>query len=97
MSDSCKVGKKGELVIPSKLRKRFRLTQGSYVIADATDDGILLRPASLVEIEVYSPERKAELLLNNAVGRRDYARARADVRKLGLDPDGVKHRRPKGG
>jgi hypothetical protein len=38
-------------------------------------------------------ERKAEFLLSNATTRKDYERARKEVRKLGLDPEMIPHRR----
>ncbi len=47
---------------------------------------MLLRPAAVSPIEVYSPERKAEFLLGNAVSSEDYPWARANVRELSLDP-----------
>ncbi|HZW93132.1 MAG TPA: hypothetical protein VFF64_09285 [Candidatus Eremiobacteraceae bacterium] len=45
-------------------------------------------------MERYTPERKAEFLLNNAVDDADYRKAREEVRKLGLDPDSIPHLRP---
>jgi hypothetical protein len=48
----------------------------------------------VVPVERYTPERKAEFLLNNAVDAADYRKARKQVRKLGLDPDAIPHRRP---
>ena len=45
-------------------------------------------------VEVYSARRKAEFLLNNAVDAADYKRAVRAVRKLGLDPETIPHRRP---
>ena len=45
-------------------------------------------------IEIYTDERKAEFLLSNAVDEQDYAWAVREVRKLGIDPDTVPHRRP---
>lgn len=44
--------------------------------------------------ERYTPERQAEFLLNNAASARDYAAARREVRRLGLDPDRIPHDRP---
>ena len=44
-------------------------------------------------IERYTPERKAEFLLSNAVGNADYRKAREEVRKMGFDPDSIPHRR----
>ncbi len=92
--ESAKVGKRGAIVVPAKLRKRFGLEEGSIVIAEEREDGILFRPAVLVPMERYSPERKAEFLLSTATTNADYRKARREVRKLGLDPDSIPHRRP---
>ncbi|MBI4543663.1 MAG: AbrB/MazE/SpoVT family DNA-binding domain-containing protein [Gemmatimonadetes bacterium] len=94
ISESGRVGKRGTLVIPARLRRRFGLTEGCTVIAEETEEGILIRPAVTVPIEMYSAERRAEFLLSNAVDDDDYARARNEVRKLGLDPDSIDHHRP---
>ncbi len=48
----------------------------------------------VVPVEIYTPDRKAEFLLMNAVGRKDYERARREVRKMGLDPDRIRHTKP---
>ena len=45
-------------------------------------------------IERYTPRRRAQFLLQNAVDAADYSAARRDVRKLGLDPDSIPHDRP---
>jgi AbrB family looped-hinge helix DNA binding protein len=92
--DSAKVGKRGAIIVPAKLRKRFGIEEGSMVIAEEREDGILIRPAIVVPVERYSPERRAEFLLSTATSAQDYERARKEVKKLGLDPDAVRHRRP---
>lgn len=92
--DLAKVGKRGAIVVPAKLRKRFGIEEGSIVTAEEKDDGILIRPAVVVPVERYSPERRAEFLLSNAVDEADYRKARKAVRKLGVDPDKIAHRRP---
>jgi len=91
---SARVGKRGAIVVPANLRKRFGIEEGSIVIAEDTGDGILIRPAVVVPVERYSPRRKAEFLLSNAVNAADYRKARKEVRKLGLDPDSIPHPRP---
>ena len=91
---SARVGKRGAIVVPAKLRKRFGIEEGSIVVAEETEDGILIRSAVVVPVERYSPERKAEFLLSNSVDDADYRKARKDVRKLGLDPDSFPRRRP---
>ena|SRR6266516_1059736 len=94
MQQPARVGKRGAIIVPANLRKRFGIEEGSIVIAEEQDDGILIRPAVIVPVERYTPERKAEFLLSNAVNEDDYRKARKEVRKLGLDPDSVPHRRP---
>ncbi|MEP7353596.1 MAG: AbrB/MazE/SpoVT family DNA-binding domain-containing protein [Acidobacteriota bacterium] len=89
-----KVGKRGAVILPSALRKRFGIEEGSFVIAEERDGGILIRPAMLVPIEPYTPARKAEFLLSNAVSKSDYRAARKSVEQLGIDPDTIPHHRP---
>jgi len=57
-------------------------------------EGLFLRPATALPVEVYAPERKAEFLLNNAVTPEDYRWAVQEVRKMGLDPDSIPHEKP---
>jgi AbrB family looped-hinge helix DNA binding protein len=91
---SARVGKRGAIIVPANLRKRFGIEEGSVVTAEEKDDGILIRPAVIVPVERYTPERKAEFLLSNAVDEADYRSARRSVRKMGLDPDSIPHARP---
>jgi len=91
-----RTGKRGAVVIPAELRRRYGIEEGTLVVAEARPDGVLLRPTVAIPVEVYTPERKAEFLLSNAVNSEDYAWAAEQVRALGLDPEKVAHRRPKG-
>jgi AbrB family looped-hinge helix DNA binding protein len=93
--EAVKVGKRGAIIVPAKLRKRYGLDEGSIVTAEAREEGVLIRPAVVVPVERYTPERKAEFLLSTATTAKDYQRARKEVKKLGLDPDAIPHQRPK--
>ena len=90
-----RVGRRGTVVIPAALRRRYGLEEGSLLVAEAREDGILLRPAVALPVEVYGPERKAAFLLDNAVDADDYRRAREAVVAMGLDPDEVEHVPPR--
>lgn len=94
ISESGKVGRRGTYVIPAALRRRYGLEEGSEIIAEETEEGILIRPAVTVPIELYDAERKAELLLSNAVDADDYAAAVERVEEMGLDPTVIPHARP---
>lgn len=93
-TETSKVGKRGTVVIPASLRRRYGITEGSLVIAEERAEGVLIRPAAALPLEVYSPERRAEFLLSNAVDPEDYERARKAIRKSGLDPDAIPHYNP---
>lgn len=93
---TAKVGKRGTVVIPAQVRRHYGLEEGDLLIVAEREDGILLQPATAVPLEVYTPERRAELLLTNAVDRDDYERARDEVRAMGLDPDSIPHEQPAG-
>lgn len=93
-SATSKIGKKGVVVIPARLRRRYGLEEGSLVIAEETPEGILIRPAVAMPVEIYSPERRAEFLLSNATDEEEYQAARTDVIAMGLNPDEIQHHRP---
>ena len=96
IAEVSKVGKRGTVVIPAGLRRRFNVTEGSFIMAEERPEGILLRPAAVLPMESYSPERKAEFLLSNAINAADYAGAIKAVRAMGVDPARIKHRKPTG-
>ena len=47
-------------------------------------------------VEIYTQQRIAEFLLNNATDVPDYRRVREDVLRMGLDPDSIDHEKPDG-
>jgi AbrB family looped-hinge helix DNA binding protein len=87
------IGKRGTVVIPAKLRKRYKLDEGSPMLIEEREDGILMRPAvtTPVEVEIYTPERLAEFFLNNVMSKEGYLEARKDVMQMGIDPDSIDH------
>ena len=103
LMDTAKLGKRGTLVIPAKLRQRFALKEGDLLVTEVREDGIFLRngratliPAVAVPVEIYTPQRKAEFALNNSVTKEDYDEACKYIRQeLGLDPAGIPYTDPK--
>lgn len=90
-----KVGKRGAVVVPARLRRKFGIEEGRLVVAEERPDGILIRPAMALPVEIYTPERKAEFLLSNAVDAADYRAAVAEVKKMGLNPASIRHHKPR--
>jgi AbrB family looped-hinge helix DNA binding protein len=87
------IGKRGTIVIPAKTRKRYQLSEGSPMLIEEREEGILMRPATTnpVDVEIYTPERLAEFFLNNVLTKDGYLDARRDVEQMGIDPDSIDH------
>ncbi len=71
------------------------LDEGSLVLVEEDRGGVVIRPAVAMAVEIYTPERKAEFLLENAIDMKAYAWALKEVRKMGLDPSKIPHKPPK--
>ncbi len=56
-----KLGKKGQVSIPRAILKRLGLQGDASLLVDTTEDGaIVLRPAAVYPIEIYSEARIRE-------------------------------------
>lgn len=51
---------RGVITLPTKLRKALGLSADDQLIAETTPEGLLLRPAVTLPIELYSDERLRE-------------------------------------
>ncbi len=89
--ETTKVGKKGVVVIPAVMRKKLGLTEGSLAIIEEKENGIFIRPAVALPVEIYSQERIAEFLLSNAVDKEEYELAKKEVENMGLNPQEIPH------
>jgi AbrB family looped-hinge helix DNA binding protein len=92
---TAQIGKRVTLVIPAALRHKYGMEEGSQVMVEAHNEGLLLRPVVTLPVEIYSPEKRAGILLNNAVTRSDYEKAVNAVVTMGLDPETIPHKRPR--
>ena len=63
------VTERGTVTLPARLRKEMGIEAESLLIAESTEEGILLRPAVALPVEVYSQERLREF----AAAERDLA------------------------
>lgn len=63
-----KLGRKGQLSFPNSILTWLRVVGEQLMLVDATDDGaIVLRPAGIYSIELYSYERVREFLHEDAL------------------------------
>lgn len=65
------INERGIITIPAILRQTFGLKANDELIIEQTAQGLLLRPAISVPLEVYTEERIAEFASDeDAVGKR---------------------------
>ena len=77
---------RGVVTLPAKLRQALGLRADDQLIAETTPEGLLLRPAVTLPVEVYSAERErefdeAEADLAEVLARRPRARSRRTAQR----------------
>jgi AbrB family looped-hinge helix DNA binding protein len=60
MKTTLTVTDRGTVTLPAKLRRQLGIKADDQLIAEATPEGLLLRPAVTLPIEIYSKKRIAE-------------------------------------
>jgi len=60
MKATLSISGRGLIALPAKMREAAGMRPQDQIIAETTLEGILLRPAVTVPIEIYSDERIAE-------------------------------------
>jgi AbrB family looped-hinge helix DNA binding protein len=89
-----KMGKRGTIVLPAKLRKQFGLEDGSLLVTEAKDGEIRIRPAFLYEPPVWSPEETAYFILINSVTQEEWDENLPEVLAMGVDPANIEGLEP---
>ncbi|MGA2801308.1 MAG: AbrB/MazE/SpoVT family DNA-binding domain-containing protein [Verrucomicrobiota bacterium] len=65
MTKIININGRGTLTLPKELRRRFGVSGNGQVVAEETDEGILLRAGVTFPIEIYSEKRLAEFDRHN--------------------------------
>ena len=60
MKATLTITSRGVVTLPAKLRKALGLNADDQLIAETTSEGLLLRPAVTLPIEIYSEKRIRE-------------------------------------
>ena len=60
MQTTLTINSRGVVTLPAKLRQALGLKADDQLIAETTPQGLLLRPAITLPLEMYSPERVQE-------------------------------------
>lgn len=74
--DIVKLGKKGQVSLPAGVLRKLGLQGSATLLVEATDDGaIVLRPAAVYPVEIYSDARVREFNETNRITAAESARA----------------------
>lgn len=77
--DIVKLGKKGQLSLPASVLRKLGIQGAGTLLVDTTDDGaVILRPAAVYPVELYTDARIKEFERAN----RETATEKARVRKV---------------
>jgi AbrB family looped-hinge helix DNA binding protein len=60
MQATLTINSRGVVTLPAKLRQAMGLKADDQLIAETTPQGLLLRPAVTLPLELYTPERLQE-------------------------------------
>ena len=60
MKATVTINSRGVVTLPAKLREALGLKADDQLIAETTPEGLLLRPAVTLPLEVYTPARERE-------------------------------------
>ena len=71
MKATVTITSRGVVTLPAKLRQALGLKADDQLIAETTPEGLLLRPAVTLPLEVYTPQRE-----------REFDQAEADLAKV---------------
>lgn len=70
MQNRITINERGVITIPAKMREVFGIKGSDELIIEDTDQGLLIRPAFSVPIEVYTEDRISEFAADeDAIGK----------------------------
>jgi AbrB family looped-hinge helix DNA binding protein len=76
-----RLGKKGQVSLPKALLKRLGLEGEALLLVDITPEGgILLKPAGVYPIEIYSEKRINEFLAEDRMTPQEHRRVNRRIR-----------------
>ena len=60
MSDTLIVSERGQITLPASIRKRYGIKGGSALIIEERNNELLLKPATVMELDIYSDSQIAD-------------------------------------
>ena len=65
MNKVININDRGTLTLPKSLRRRLGVLGSGQIVAEDTEEGVLLRAGATFPLEIYSEKRLAEFDRNN--------------------------------
>ena len=60
------VSSRGQLTLPSEISKKYKIDEGSVLVAEDRNGEIILRPATVMEVEYYTDEQIKDWVATDA-------------------------------
>ena len=60
MPDTLIVSERGQITLPASIRKRYGIKGGSALIIEERNNELLLKPAAVMELDIYSDSQIAD-------------------------------------
>jgi len=76
MSELAQLSQRGTITLPASVRRRLGLKEGDVLTVRLSGSSILLTPAVVTPVELYTDERIAEFEQNAQLDERELAAAR---------------------
>jgi antitoxin PrlF len=73
------VSNRGQLTLPASVRKRFGIKNGGAIIMEERDNELILKPAMVLEVEMYTDE---QVLAWDEADRLGHAERQTVLRRL---------------
>ena len=74
MNETLVVSNRGQITLPATLRRRLGIKGGDVVILEDRDDEIVLKPGTVVELQLYGDEQVARWNAEDALSDEERTR-----------------------
>jgi len=81
------MSERGQITIPKELRKRFEMKPNNPVIIEVKEDGLLIKPAMVVELRYFSDDFINELVEDSRYNDED--ERKEILKKWGIDDKSI--------
>lgn len=75
------VSSRGQITLPAEVRKQFGIKSGEPVIIEERNGELVLKPAAVLEVEMYTPEQVAAWDRDDRIDDAERKRVLAHLKK----------------